>query len=264
MVAQTMPFNIHYHGLTDLGLVREANEDVWDAIPSASFFVVADGMGGHQAGEVAAQQAVQNLCAIVQTICEESQGEHNPADMATMIRLAIIEVNRRVYKLGTRHPHLHGMGTTLCCVQFYQQFAICGHVGDSRIYRLREGELKQLTRDHSLYRELVDLGHLKEGPGEEFHYKNVITKAIGTGPSVEPSVILEELRSGDVYLMCSDGLTDLVSFEQIRSIAQTQAANIEAAVKALVDQAKARGGHDNITVVMMKVEENHGKDLPGS
>ncbi len=263
MVADVVPFQITHYGLTDTGLVRPANEDVFRIVEDASFFVVADGMGGHQAGEVAAGHAVDHLCSMMRAILDEAGGEHNPADMATMIRLAIIEVNRRVHKLGQRSPHLKGMGTTLAAIYFHGQFAICSHVGDSRIYRLRGSTLQQLTKDHSLYRELVDLGHLSNEASKEFSYKNVITKAIGTAPAVEPSVGLEELHGEDIFLICSDGLTDLVSDKEISSILLEET-DVEQQACRLVQRAKERGGYDNITVVIAKVEErDEQKDLPG-
>jgi protein phosphatase len=145
------------------------------------------------------------------------------------------------------------MGTTLCCLSFHPEGLIYAHVGDSRIYRLRQGQLEQLTQDHSLLRELIELGQLSEQQAEEFLYKNIITKAIGTELSVEPSVAQTNLEEGDVLLMCTDGLTDLVCRKEMQELLNRYPE--EEAVQMLVGKAKENGGYDNITIILVKVKE---------
>ena len=207
-----MSFKVSSCGLSDIGLVRHKNEDVWGEIPDKRVFILADGMGGHRAGDVAARKAVDTLIQVLQN---ELVGHISSEDNALFavgarIRLAIEEVNRQVYALGKTDDALRGMGTTLCCLHIHDEGVIFAHVGDSRIYRLREGELEQLSEDHSLLRELVAAGQIREQHAGDFAYKNIITKAIGTEPIVEPSIGVCDAQDGDLFLLCSDGLSDLI------------------------------------------------------
>ncbi|MBA3722018.1 MAG: Stp1/IreP family PP2C-type Ser/Thr phosphatase [Parachlamydiaceae bacterium] len=250
MVLNIMSYKILVSGLSDVGLVRQNNEDVWGELPEEQFFVLADGMGGHQAGEIASRQAVDNLCRLFKEKFNNPDISLNHARQ--LIEDAIREVNRIVFKMGYQQEKLHGMGTTLCCIYLHKDGLVYGHVGDSRIYRLRNHTLKQLTHDHSLVRELIELGQIKEEQAGEFLYKNIITKAIGTEPEVKPSVKIDELLVGDVILMCTDGLTDLLNFQEIQMILQ-QKPDKEMA-SSLVKFAKMKGGFDNITVVVVKIQ----------
>lgn len=148
------------------------------------------------------------------------------------------------------------MGTTLCCVHLQQEGVVYAHVGDSRIYRYRDRQLKQMTDDHSLLREMIQLGQLMEQPRADFLYKNIITKAIGTEPIVEPSINIDELRSGDYWLLCSDGLTDVLSAEEIENILN-YSDTVRGATENLVSKVKALGAPDNVTVVLIKAQLAH-------
>lgn len=251
-------------GLSDIGLVRENNEDVWAEVPQKRFYILADGMGGHLAGEVAARVAVDELIALVNGDLGAQMENASLEEARHLLAAAIGEVNNQVFRLGRKDPALRGMGTTLCCLDFHPQGVIYGHVGDSRIYRLHENNLAQITKDHSLLRELVDLGELTERQAEEHAYKNIITKAIGTEPSVEPSVHTCEIVEGDLYLMCSDGLSDLLSRKEMEEILKS-ATTPKKAASELVAVAKEKGGYDNITVVIAKIahEKPRKKHLPG-
>lgn len=253
MAASILPYTVVSFGMSDVGRVRQNNEDAWMALKEPFFYVLADGMGGHLAGEVASHEAVFGLCEIVTNLWEHSQ-EVSFHDMRKAIRLAIEQVNRRVFKKSRSEPALKGMGTTLCCVYFHPKGVIYAHVGDSRIYRLRNRRFEQLTKDHSLCRELVDQGQLTEKQAPDFMYRNIITRAIGTEPAVEPSVHLSDIIEGDLYLMCSDGLSDLLSTREMHAILN-QKMSIPDTVKEFVATANARGGHDNITLVIMQVSD---------
>lgn len=153
------------------------------------------------------------------------------------------------------------MGTTLCCLFFHEEGLIFAHVGDSRIYRLRDEQLEQLTKDHSLLRDLVDQGQLNDSQATEFLYKNIITKAIGTEPKVDPTVTSSNIQIGDIYLMCTDGLSDLLTAKEIAEILK-ESISKEAAAETLIKRANAEGGRDNITVVIVKIIGLNGaKDL---
>lgn len=261
MAVFLMPYKIISCGLSHQGLVRQNNEDVWAEAPEARFFVLADGMGGHRAGEIAAREAVSVLCRVME---EKHYQGAIPATMAGArreVRHAIELANYHVFKMGRNNPELKGMGTTVCCLYFHDQGVIYGHVGDSRIYRFRHNMLEQITRDDSLLRELIDQGQLSESQAPEFMYKNIITKAIGAEPSVEPAVHYSNVMHGDIYVMCTDGLTDLLSIEEIAAILSAME-SLKGGAEKLIEAAIAKGGHDNITVVMMmavKEEETEGE-----
>lgn len=258
MAFQVMLYQISVHCISDIGLIRHNNEDYWKSLKDEQFFVLADGMGGHQAGEVASKSAVENLCQLFQehyfSLCQVDINQAKQS-LKEMIR----EVNGAVYRLGKENPHLRGMGTTLCIIFLHPAGVIYGHVGDSRIYRLRQGKLEQITQDHSLLRELIELGQLSEQQAEDFLYKNIITKAIGTEPSVEPALADTPVEEGDLFMMCSDGLSDLVSLADMQEIISRNTE--EKAARLLVENAKAHGGYDNITVFLLKVQGKHGTHL---
>lgn len=258
-----MAYKLSSAGISDVGLVRQNNEDVWAQLPKKKFYVIADGMGGHRAGEIAAREAVAKLIEIIDSNDEIAAASIDFDEARNVINHAIQEANAHVFNMGRKDPELRGMGTTLCCLYFHPQGLIYAHVGDSRIYRLRNKKLNQMTKDHSLLRELLELGQLKESDAGDFHYKNIITKAIGTESHVHPSVRLVDVVEQDIYLMCSDGLTDMVKKEDIESIL-IQKTPIKDMAEQLVALANARGGNDNITVVIVKVQGAHEKrkDLP--
>lgn len=254
-----LPYRVLTVGLSDMGLVRQNNEDVWAQLPSIGLFLLADGMGGHQAGEVAAKETVASLCKVLKKKLISSK-DSSFLEMQEILKKAIIHVNNLVYRMGRSSKELRGMGTTLCCLWFQREGLIFAHVGDSRIYRLRNENFEQLTKDHSLFRDLVDQGQLNDLQATDFIYKNIITKAIGTESKVDPTVNSTDVQVGDTYLMCSDGLSDLLSAKEIAAILK-ESISKEAAAEALVKRANAEGGRDNITVVIVKIGLNDSKDL---
>ncbi len=254
MVVNIMSLKVSAYGLSDIGLVRQNNEDVWDQLQEENFYVLADGMGGHQAGEIAAREAVNELCRSMKKVLKEGQRKKGFQEIREALKNAIQHVNDKIYQLSSESEVLRGMGTTLCCLYLHEEGLIYGHVGDSRIYRLRDKHLKLLTKDHSLLRELVELGQLTEKQAMEFLYKNIITKAIGTESSVEPTINIGDIHDQDLYLLCSDGLTDLLTKEEIEKILN-RSQEIQSAAQHLVDQAKEKGGNDNITVVLILVQK---------
>jgi protein phosphatase len=252
-----MPYKVVSSAFSDVGLVRENNEDYWKQLTKEHFFVIADGMGGHQAGEIAAKEAVEHLCKIFQKSLVKSS---RLSDLQFYLFQAIQEVNDIIFQMAFTHEKLKGMGTTLCCVYVHPDGLLYGHVGDSRIYRLRDNQIEQLTHDHSLLRELMDLGQINAQQAEDFLYKNIITRAIGTEPFVEPTVQVSNLQAGDILLMCTDGLSDLLSEEEMRHVL-TRNPDKELA-KELVKVAKKKGGYDNVTVLIVKIQdEDESKNL---
>lgn len=257
-----MSYKVMAFGLSDVGLVRQNNEDAWGAVPEIGFFAIADGMGGHQAGEVASRECISILCRLMKK-AKGRRKKSSPLELQLTLQKSIAQVNHDIYMMGLANPELRGMGTTLCCMQFHEEGVIFAHIGDSRIYRLNPeiGKLTQVTVDHSLMRELIDLGQLSEGQAPEFLYKNIITKAIGTEPTNEPSINSSEVSDGDIYLMCTDGLSDMLTHPEIEKILMLDKPIMDLA-KILVQAAKDKGGYDNITVVLIRLKEiNEKSDL---
>jgi PPM family protein phosphatase len=226
---------------TDTGRQRNANED--SLFTRAPLFVIADGMGGAQAGEVASKAAAESF-----------QRELPQAPPEQVLRETIEEANRTIHELARKDPGLAGMGTTTTAaiVDLEAEEVAIGHVGDSRAYRLRGEKLEQLTRDHSLVEEMRRKGQLTEAQAEDHPQRSIITRALGPEPVVEVDLQTVPAQPGDVFLICSDGLTTMLDDEQIARLLG-RASSMEAAVRALVDEANRAGGRDNITVIVFKL-----------
>lgn len=249
-MAQTKEMNmaLSAYGLSDRGLVRQNNEDYWSSVPEYHLYLLADGMGGHQAGEVAAREAVTFFCMQFREHFEELL-HPTLEEASTLLKTTLERTNKFVLEMSRSHDLLRGMGTTLCLLQFFGDRALFSHVGDSRIYRLRNHTLEQLTQDHSLLREMRDLGTAID-PSKTAVFKNIITKAVGTDESLDVTVHVQLLQPNDVYLLCSDGLSDCLNSQEIEQCLN-QPHTVEERVRALIHAAKAKGGYDNITVVLI-------------
>ena len=228
---------------TDTGRQRNANEDSF--FVRAPIFAVADGMGGAQAGEVASRAAADAFDVDLPS---------GPPER--VLRETILAANRRIHELAREDPSRAGMGTTLTAaiVDAEGEEVAIGHVGDSRAYRLRAGRLEQLTRDHSLVEEMRRKGQLTDEQAEDHPQRSIITRALGPEPDVEPDVHTVPAAPGDVFLICSDGLTTMLGEAQIAKLL-AGAASMEAAVRALVDEANRAGGRDNITALAFRLED---------
>jgi PPM family protein phosphatase len=228
---------------SDTGRQRRANEDAYYV--RAPVFVVADGMGGAQAGEVASQIAA-----------EAFDRDLPPGSPEKALRDAFALANTKIHEHATHDASRAGMGTTLTAaiVDAGQEEVAIGHVGDSRAYRLRGSNLERLTKDHSLVEELRRKGQLTDEQAEEHPQRSIITRALGPEAEVEPDVHTEQARPGDIYLVCSDGLTTMVSEERISELLRSSS-SLDEAVRALVDEANRAGGRDNITAVAFRLEE---------
>ena len=226
--------------LTDTGRKRRHNEDVYVVDPP--IFAIADGMGGANAGEVAAALAADALR-------ETADGGSGEKAVVTLIQ----EANRRVYQQATEDTAKSGMGTTMTVALLDDGRVRIGHVGDSRAYLIRDGELSQLTDDHSLVGELVRSGKLTPEDAETHPQRSVITRALGTDPDVDVDTITIETRSGDLFLLCSDGLYSMVGNDRILELVERNRRDLDATAKALVAAANKGGGDDNITVVAFEI-----------
>ena len=228
--------------ITDTGRKRRRNEDAYVCEPP--LFAIADGMGGAQAGEVASRLAA----AALRESGAAAGGEERVSDL-------IQEANRRVYDRSSRDPNTSGMGTTITVALFENGLVSIGHVGDSRAYLIRDRALDQLTEDHSLVAELVRTGRLSPEEAETHPQRSVITRALGTDPDVDVDSFAVEAKPGDVFLICSDGLTSMVDDETILDVVERSRAGLDEAAKELIAAANRNGGEDNITVVFFEVVE---------
>ena len=245
-------FKIFFHGVSDIGLVRRTNQDLWAPLPQQRLFILADGMGGHQAGDVAARETVASLLYSFSALGQQLEQFQDYQNVLGFMQAAILEANRNVYALSRQQTHLRGMGTTLCCLYVHHQYLIYGHVGDSRIYCYRNGVLKCLTQDHSLCDRWLREG--KEIEGDMTRYRHILTQAIGVQADVDPDFGVKRLCDEDLYLMCTDGLSDYLSQASMQQIMQTSD-DLEMATQRLISAAKKEGSRDNITVVMTKMEQ---------
>lgn len=236
---ENLPVGILSAFRTDVGKVRANNQDAPIVSEKLRLYGVADGMGGHKGGEVASTSARDDLL-------RELEGK-TPSVAA--LSGAIEEVNRQIYHQQEHDDALTGMGTTLSVLWMSDNFVYIGHVGDSRVYLLRDGEFKQMTLDHSLVEQLVREGVLTEEEAQNHPMRNIITRAIGTDESVEVDVVVEERRKGDLWLACSDGLHGLVDDRQMRDALRQYAP--EKAADVLLKAALDAGGRDNVTLVIV-------------
>jgi protein phosphatase len=228
---------------TDTGRQRSANEDSLFTRPP--LFVIADGMGGAQAGEVASKAAAESF-----------DRELPPGPPERVLEETIEGANRTIHELARKDPGLAGMGTTVTAaiVDPEKEEVAIGHVGDSRAYRLRSGRLEQLTRDHSLVEEMRRKGQLTDAQAEDHPQRSIITRALGPEPEVQVDLQTVSAQAGDVFLLCSDGLTTMLDDEHIGRLL-ARASSMDTAVRALVDEANRAGGRDNISVVVFKLED---------
>jgi protein phosphatase len=245
---------------TDVGQKRQGNEDRFCLDPSLGLYVVADGMGGHAAGEVASRLAVETIqewmekylsgadVAIVGPAVAAASAEAN--FLLSSIRLA----NRIIFDSAKDRREYAGMGTTVVAVLAQDDRFVLAHVGDSRIYRIRQHDIVQISRDHSFVQEQVDNGMMSAAEAHQSQYRHMITRALGLKESVEVDLTEQPARPGDVLLLCSDGLSDLLDDEDMLVAVRDHADDLEQACQALVARANSKGGDDNITVLVVQAK----------
>jgi serine/threonine protein phosphatase PrpC len=236
-------------GLTDVGRRRESNEDDFLIEASRGVYAVADGMGGHAAGEIASHMAIETLREMLGHDAADVDGR-TPDETAEWLREAVIEANRRICDSIRLHEERRGMGTTVVALVHAGADAIVGHVGDSRLYLLRGGELLRVTSDHSWVNEQVKLGLMNDDTAQRHPMRNIVTRALGSRPDVAVDLATVDVQPGDVFLLCSDGLNTMLTDDQIQAVLAERRENPEAACRALVQEANRHGGEDNVTVVV--------------
>ena len=247
---------------TDPGIVRSHNEDSIAADAAKGLVVLADGMGGYNAGEVASGMATTVITTELQHLLEETPPYRlEPASgrpwAEKLLKDQIAKANTSIFQAAQSQPQYSGMGTTLVAGLFYDNKVMLAHIGDSRAYRLRGEAFEQITRDHSLLQEQIDSGMITPEQAKFSQNKNLVTRALGIDPTVEPELNCFEAQPGDVYLLCSDGLNDMVSDEDIGMTLQTLSANLRLAAQQLVQMANDNGGRDNVSVILVRVVRDY-------
>jgi len=251
-------------GLSDVGLTRVHNEDYFEIDPDHKLYIVADGMGGHSHGEVAAQIAVNAIRDFIHKTADKDTtwpfGMDNRFERHTnLLKMAVRIAHDNVLRAISKDGSLYGMGTTVVGFLVSGSTAAVAHVGDSRAYRLRNGRLDQLTQDHTWVNEQVVAGFLSKEQARSHPLKNVVTRALGGESDVVVDVRELEMRPGDLYLLCSDGLTGMLSDADIRERLSAQT-GLHEICRSLVNDSNARGGIDNVTVVVLAAEEDESDD----
>ncbi len=249
---------IELAGSTHVGMKRPHNEDSFLLLPEERLCVVADGMGGHASGEVASRTAIEAIEAFFRQTAGDREitwpfavDESKPYEENRLV-VGIRQANARIVELAATDEQFKGMGTTVVSLLVGDAHVWLGWAGDSRAYRLRDGALQLLSEDHSLLNDLLKAKKLKPEEAESFPHKNVIVRALGMKDPVAVDVVRDEFRPGDLYLLCSDGLSSMVADERIEQILQ-RTEDLERAVQQLIDTANAAGGTDNVTVVLARL-----------
>jgi len=249
--------------LTDPGRVRDHNEDCIESRPEIGLFVLADGMGGYNAGEVASGMATSLIADGLQETWSAGDVVRMGRDEAKaaserLVGEQIARANAAIFTTSQNNPECAGMGTTLVVCLFYDNFLSVAHIGDSRLYRLRGDTMEQVTRDHSLLQEQLDSGLITPEEAKLSQNKNLVTRALGIDPTVEPEIHVYETQKDDIYVLCSDGLSDMVEDEEIRLTLITLRTNPNLTVQQLVQAANDNGGRDNISAMLIRIAEPFG------
>ena len=254
----TLRSKIRCVGMTDTGKVREHNEDTIATDGDIGLLVLADGMGGYNAGEVASGIAVKTVVNLIReqveredlSVLDKDTGMSRPS---IILRDAIHRANKIIYQTAKSQPQCEGMGTTIVAALFFDNKVSIAHVGDSRMYRLRSDRFEQVTMDHSLLQELVDRGFYSAEEAQRAANKNYVTRALGVEPNVDVELQEAAVQKGDVYVLCSDGLSDMVEDDDIHLTISTFSANLDTVAKQLIQLANDNGGRDNVSAVMAQV-----------
>jgi serine/threonine protein phosphatase PrpC len=240
---------VRFSAKSDRGKIRPENEDYMGGFPEESLFIVADGMGGHKAGEVASQLAVET---IYQALRLKKQNPDSPFEQNShYLDDSIQKANRKIFEEGGKNPEKTGMGTTVVAAWIHNSYASIGYVGDSRAYLLRKQNLRQVTSDHSLVNDYLQKGLIQQSEADQHPHKHVLSRAVGTQETVEADIINLPLQADDLLLLCTDGLTNMLSKDDIEAILNGPE-DIEKKSRALIDRANHYGGTDNITVVLIQ------------
>ena len=244
---------LEFHCASDTGRARNNNEDSAVIDEATALVVLADGMGGYNAGEVASGMCTSFIKTELGRWLAEASESATDTDVRRAMDICVDNANRAIFNAANSNPQYAGMGTTLVVGVFRDNRLLLGHVGDSRCYRQRSGRLVQITHDHSLLQEQIDSGLITAEQAKHAQHKNLVTKALGIDPSVEPEIHEYPTQPGDIYLLCSDGLCDMVEDDDIGMTLQALGGNLKLAAQQLVQMANDNGGRDNVSVILVRV-----------
>lgn len=245
--------------LTHPGMVRAHNEDSVACEPACGLVVLTDGMGGYNAGEVASGIAVSVVSSEIKHFLEDARPEDIDVDSGDEVAVMLLKsnvqkANSSIFHAAHSQPQYAGMGTTIVTGLFYDNRVAVAHIGDSRMYRLRGEEFESITRDHSLLQEQIDSGMISKADARVSQNKNLVTRAVGIDALVEAEVHVHEVKRGDIYVLCSDGLNDMVEDGDIADIVKTLKSNLPLLANQLIQAANDNGGRDNVSVILVKVK----------
>jgi protein phosphatase len=257
-MASPTNFTLDYALASHAGQLRPLNEDAIGARPDLGLFVLCDGLGGYNAGEIAATMAVSSLLSTLADDYRQALAGGTPFDARKALTERMIEMNDVISRAAANSAAFEGMATTIVIAWILGDRLWVAHAGDSRLYRFREGVLEAMTRDHSFSQELLDAGMVTEEEARLLPSKNLVTRALGAGGDVEPEVNDYPLRVGDVLMLCSDGLTEMIDDVQIAGAIFASVPDVQRAAQRLVDMANAAGGRDNISVIVVRLAGRKG------
>lgn len=248
-----MGFSLDYALKTHPGLVRPLNEDALGADPSCGLFVLADGLGGYNAGEVASVMAISSVLERLASSIDKFDVDEGAFTPDEAIYDTVTDINASIYNAALNSTAFEGMATTLVIGWFLGGRLWVAHTGDSRLYRYRDSMLEQLTRDHSFSQELLDAGMVTEEEARSLPAKNLVTRALGAAADIEPEIDNVDVLAGDIILLCSDGLTEMVGSYEIEGLLSINEDDMHETARRLVDLANESGGRDNISVILVRV-----------
>lgn len=255
-------------GKTDSGMVRDHNEDCFLVLPDSGIAILADGMGGHLAGEVASAMAIDKVTHYVLDAFKKApkakaaSAPGSSYESATLVE-AIKVANAAIHEASMSRPEQAGMGTTIVAAVFHDNTLSVAHVGDSRLYRFRHGTLSLITEDHSMVQELLRRGLMTPEEARTSQNRNLVTRALGIDPLVEVDVSEQQCEDGDIYLLCSDGLNDVLTDEEIAAVLAQHSDNLDFAAQRLIADVNARGGPDNVSIVLIHTDGRFSRAKKG-
>lgn len=243
---------MRFDGITDIGKTRKENQDgfyLCDEFENIQYFIIADGMGGVSGGKIASTAAIESIKSYIDENIYDIELEEE--QIKELIKGAILNANKFIYQKALREEKYRGMGTTVILAVTYGNRVYIGHIGDSRLYRIRKNIIRQLTKDHSYVQALLEEGSITKAEAQNHPQKNILLKVVGCEEEIEPDIIIKGFKKGDILLMCTDGLTNMISVNEIYNIVVEGKENLKNTCKKLINIANENGGYDNISAILI-------------
>lgn len=243
---------MRFDGITDIGKTRKENQDgfyLCDEFENIQYFIIADGMGGVSGGKIASTAAIESIKSYIDENIYDIELEEE--QIKELIKGAILNANKFIYQKALREEKYKGMGTTVILAVTYGNRVYIGHIGDSRLYRIRKNIIRQLTKDHSYVQALLEEGSITKAEAQNHPQKNILLKVVGCEEEIEPDIIIKGFKKGDILLMCTDGLTNMISVNEIYNIVVEGKEDLKNTCKKLINIANENGGYDNISAILI-------------